>query len=209
MEITHTTIREMEKSLRTTLINSLPGYKCLQLVGTTNENGHSNLGLFNSIVHIGASPALLGMVFRPQSENHDTLRNIIRIGHYSFNSVTQAFVEKAHQTSARYPSGFSEFVECGFTEFFIPNFEAPFVAESPIKIGLSLRDIVPLKINNTTMVIGEIIHINMSNELMAEDGYIDHQKAGSLTVNGLDSYATAEPIARYSYAKPDRALKRL
>ena len=102
MNICNSALANMDTRFRATLINALPGFKCLQLVGTLSENGHSNLGLFNSIVHFGASPALLGMVFRPESENHDTLKNIIRTGNYTFNNVLASFYEQAHQTSAAY-----------------------------------------------------------------------------------------------------------
>ncbi|TCD26524.1 flavin reductase family protein [Pedobacter psychrodurus] len=208
MDITQQTIQQMDHAHRATLINSLPGYKCLQLVGTTGINGHSNLGLFNSVVHLGASPALLGMVFRPKSADHDTLSNIERTGFYTFNNVTGSFLEQAHQTSARYPSGFSEFVECGLTEFFIAGFDAPFVAESTIRIALTLKEILPIKINGTTLVIGEISYISMNDALIATDGYIDHGKAGTITTTGLDSYFEAQHIARLSYAKPGLPLKR-
>lgn len=204
MVISTTEIEQMDGRFRTTFINSLSGYKCLQLVGTTNESGHSNVGIFNSIFHLGASPALLGMIFRPDSNDHDTLKNIQRNGVYTFNNVTEAFYQEAHQTSARYLSGCSEFVECGLTEFFTPEFESPFVAESTIKIAMRLREVIPIQINNTTMVIGEVVHILLKKNFVGADGYIDHQKAATITVNGLDSYFNATPIARLAYAKPDQ-----
>ena len=204
MEISGSSLQEMETRYRATFINSLPGFKCLQLVGTTSENGHSNLGIFNSIFHLGASPALLGMIFRPQSEDHDTLQNIKRTGVYTFNNVTESFYQKAHQTSARYASGCSEFVECGLTEYFIPDFEAPFVAESTVKIALQLKEIIPITANNTTMVIGEIVNILLNENLIGSDGNVDHQKAQTITVSGLDSYFNATPIARLNYAKVDQ-----
>lgn len=203
MNISGNDLDEMEKGYRAAMINSLPGFKCLQLVGTMSENGHSNLGIFNSIFHLGASPALLGMIFRPDSAHHDTLKNIERTGLYTFNNVTESFYQKAHQTSARYPSGCSEFVECGLTEFFIPEFEVPFVAESTVKIALKLCEVIPIKANNTTMVIGEIAHILLSENLIGNDGYIDHQKAKTVTVAGLDAYFNADLVARLHYAKPN------
>jgi flavin reductase (DIM6/NTAB) family NADH-FMN oxidoreductase RutF len=203
MQLTSEQLEQLDSRYRATLINSLPGYKCLHLVGTLNENGHSNLGLFNSIFHLGASPAMLGMVFRPQSDNHDTLSNIKRSGCYTLNNVLPAFYQQAHHTSARFPSGTSEFVECGFTEFFISNFDAPFVAESSVKIALELKDIMPVTLNNTTIVIGEIKHILLAPSLIASDGYVDHEAAQTVTVVGLDSYFEAKPLGRLTYAKPD------
>ncbi len=203
MDISNLAIQQMDKRYRATLINSLPGFKCLQLVGSNSENGHSNLGIFNSIFHLGASPALLGMIFRPQSDEHDTLKNITRNGRYTFNNVTESFYQKAHQTSARYLSGCSEFAECGLTEYFIPDFDAPFVSESSIKIGMQLKEIIPISANNTTMVIGEIMHVILNENLIEQDGNVDHLKAQTITVSGLDSYFNAKPIGRLSYAKPN------
>ncbi len=206
MNISANTLAQLEDRFRATLINSLPGLKSLHLVGTMSENGHSNLGLFNSVFHLGASPSLLGMVFRPGSQDHDTLNNIKRTGFYTLNNVLTSFYQQAHQTSARYPSGVSEFVECGLTEYFIPNFQAPFLAESTIKIGMELRELLPVALNNTTIIIGEIKHIQLNENILASDGYINHSLAGSLTVGGLDGYFENKPLERLSYAKPNQAV---
>ena len=36
------------------------------------------------------------------------------------------------------------------------------------------------------------------------DGFIDLEKAGSVTVSGLDSYHVTKKLARLSYAKSDK-----
>ena len=206
MNISANTLSQLEERFRATLINSLPGLKCLHLVGTMSENGHSNLGLFNSVFHLGASPALLGMVFRPGSHDHDTLSNIKRTGFYTLNNVLSSFYQQAHQTSARYPSGVSEFVECGLTEYFFPNFQAPFVAEASIKIGMELRQLMPVALNNTTIVIGEIKCIQLNENILEKDGYINHEKAGTISVGGLDGYFENTLLERLSYAKPNQQV---
>jgi flavin reductase (DIM6/NTAB) family NADH-FMN oxidoreductase RutF len=203
MTITKSQIAGMEKRYRTTLINSLPGYKCLQMVGTASAKGTTNLALFNSIFHVGANPALLGMVVRPNTPDHDTLDNIIATGCYTLNNVLPEWYQQAHQTSASYPSGVSEFDTCGFQAYFNDDFGAPFVAQSTVKIGLNLHEVLPIKINDTCIVIGEIHHLIVDPVMINEDGYIDHLKAGTVTVAGLDSYFTAQPLGRVAYAKPD------
>jgi len=203
MNINGTHISEMEKRYRTTFVNSLPGYKCLHMVGTINVHGGTNLGLFNSIFHIGADPPLLGMIIRPESTDNDTLHNIKATGAYTLNNVLPEYYDNAHQTSARFQSGKSEFKHCGFTEHFIPSFKAPFVSESSINVGMEVREIIPLKINGTTLIIGEIKQIIMDRSLIAADGHVDHVKAGTVTVTGLDSYFTTNLIERLAYAKPN------
>jgi flavin reductase (DIM6/NTAB) family NADH-FMN oxidoreductase RutF len=201
MNINRDHISVMEKRFRTTFINSLPGYKCLQMLGTISPAGITNLALFNSVFHLGANPALLGMIFRPDGDDHDSLENIKKTGQYTLNNVLPEWFDRAHQTSARFPSGYSEFEPCGFKEFYIEGFKAPFVAQSSIQIALEMRDLIDISINNTKMLIGEIVHVSMDDSILESDGYVDHLKAGTVTVAGLDSYFTTSHLARLAYAK--------
>lgn len=201
MNFNQSHISAMEKRYRTTFINSLPGYKSLHMLGTVNKEGISNLGLFNSIFHIGANPPLLGMVFRPDSNDHDSLENIIQTKVYTLNNILPNYFQEAHQTSARFPSGVSEFEPCGFKEYYLESFKAPFVEQASIKIGMELREIIDISLNNTKILIGEVIHVMMDEGIVASDGYVDHLKAGTVTVAGLDSYFTTEHLGRLAYAK--------
>lgn len=201
MNFNQSHISAMEKRYRTTFINSLPGYKSLHMLGTINKDGISNLGLFNSIFHVGANPPLLGMVFRPEGNDHDSLENIIQTKEYTLNNVLPDYFQQAHQTSARFPSGVSEFEPCGFKEFYLDPFKAPFVEQASIKIGLELREIIDVSLNNTKILIGEIVHVLMDDGIVTGDGYVDHIKAGTITVAGLDSYFTTEHLGRLAYAK--------
>lgn len=196
-------ICEMEKFYRISLINSLIGYKPLNLVGTANADGAPNLSIISSAFHLGANPPLLGIVMRPQREHNDTLKNIQSTGQYTLNNVRPEWYKQAHQTSASYASGISEFEACGFKELFAEGFKAPFVRESTVRIGLELREMKEVAINGTTIVIGEIVHILVDDFVIEEDGHVDHIKAGSMTVAGLDRYFIPEFVGRLSYAKPE------
>jgi len=200
-------IKDLEKLFRTNLINSIPGYKPLQLLGTVNEAGVTNLSLINSVFHLGANPPLLGMVLRPQRAENDTLANIKQTGIYTLNNILPAWYQQAHQASATYPSGVSEFEACGFEADHIDEFKAPFVKQSTIKLGLQLREIVDMSINGTTIIVGEIIHIMLDEDLVGHDGAVNHFNAETVTVVGLDSYYTAQPLARLAYAKPDKIIE--
>ena len=195
-------ISELEKHYRINLINSLNGYKSLHLLGTINEDRITNLSIISSAFHLGSNPPLFGLIIRPEREHNDTLKNIKSAGQYTLNNVLPGWYKQAHQTSASYPSGVSEFEECGFKEEYIGGLKIPFVGESTVKIGLELREIIDLKINGTTLVIGEVIQLAVDDALIGNDGFIDHIKAGTLTVSGLDSYYSTEPVGRLTYAKP-------
>jgi flavin reductase (DIM6/NTAB) family NADH-FMN oxidoreductase RutF len=200
--INRSEINEMEKFYRINLINSLIGFKPLNLLGTCNTVGIPNLSIISSAFHLGANPPLLGLVMRPQREHNDTLNNIRVTGQYTLNNVLPDWYKQAHQTSASYASGISEFDMCGFHEWYKEGFKAPFVQESTVRIGLELREIIDVAINGTTIVIGEIVQLLIDDLIIEENGTVDHSQAGSMAVSGLDRYFIPQFVGRLSYAKP-------
>jgi flavin reductase (DIM6/NTAB) family NADH-FMN oxidoreductase RutF len=196
-------IESWERFYRANFINTLTGFKSVNLIGTVNELGQTNLAIFSSIVHIGSNPPLVGYINRPVNAAQHTLANIQAIGVYTINHIHPSFVEQAHQTSAKYAAGISEFEEVGLTPEFRENISAPFVKESSIKYALSLQQIIPIELNGTFLVIGKIIAIQVDNSVVSEDGFLQLDKAASICSNGIDGYYTTELIKRYSYVKSD------
>ena len=109
---------------------------------------------------------------------------------------------QAHQTTARYPREDSEFAQVGLTEEYSALIKAPYVEESPIKSGLRLIETQTLAVNDTVLVIGEIVELMLADGLMATDGQLDHGAADVVAVTGLDEYHTATSLGRLPYAKP-------
>ena len=196
-------ILQLEQRYRATLINSLGGFKSVNLVGTKNKNAQTNLAIFNSIVHLGANPPLVGMIIRPDSVERHTYENILETRYYTLNHINESIYKEAHQSSARYPREVSEFAVTGLNEDFKDDFFAPFVKESTIQIGLELKEKIELKINGTILVIGEIKQIYLPETALLVDGFVNLEKAGTITCSGLDSYSTTTQLARLSYAKPN------
>jgi flavin reductase (DIM6/NTAB) family NADH-FMN oxidoreductase RutF len=195
-------IESWERFYRANFINSLTGFKPVNLIGTVNTAGEANLGIFSSIVHIGANPPLIGYINRPLKAAPHTFANIQSTGVYTINHIHPSFIQQAHQTSAKYEAGISEFEEVGLTTEFQENIAAPFVKESSIKYALSLQEIIPIQLNDTFLVIGKVISIQIEQDIVAADGFLHLDKANSVCSNGLDGYYTTELIDRYQYAKP-------
>jgi flavin reductase (DIM6/NTAB) family NADH-FMN oxidoreductase RutF len=195
-------ISEMEKQYRVHLINSLGGFKSVVLVGTADAQRNTNLAIFSSVFHIGANPPLMGLVFRPTPPERDTYNNILKTGFYTLNHLNESILTQAHQTSARYDKDISEFDETGLTAEYKSDFFAPFVAESHIQIGLAFREKIDIAINNTTLIIGEIVQLYVPENTIQPDGFLDLEQANTLTCSGLDSYHKTVQLDRLSYAKP-------
>ncbi len=207
--ITRNDIQSFNQRYKVQLINSLSGFKSANLIGTQDGDGKSNLAIISSVVHLGANPALVGFVMRPDNGERHTLDNIITSKHYTINQVSADIYQQAHQCSASIPRHESEFIHTGFSAHYVGNIYAPFVKESHIKYAVKVKEIIPIELNNTQFIIGEIIHIICQKKAIQSDGYIDLEAMNSVSVSGLDSYHKSSRLCRLSYAKPNMPLAQL
>lgn len=207
MILTEQEIKALETRYRANFINSLGGFKSLCLIGTKSKQGNENLATFSSLFHLGANPALCGIIIRPNEEKENTLGNIMATKQYSINHVLPSFYKQAHQCSAKYSEGESEFKAVGLTPEYFPNIHCPFVQESSIKFACELVQKMDIELNGTFLIIGKIISINVPQAFIDKDGFIDLEAAQTVTCNGLDSYHTTNKLARLSYAKTTKPVE--
>ncbi|MEM9857696.1 MAG: flavin reductase [Bacteroidota bacterium] len=194
---------------RNNLINSLSGFKSANLLGTADQQGNANLAVFNSVVHFGSNPPLLGFVTRPHVVPRHTYENIKSAKYFTINHIHTSFSRAAHQTSAKYEKQVDEFDLCGFNKYYSDLHAAPYVKESKIKIGLKFESEYLIKENATILVLGRIVEVLIDEKLIGEDGFVDLQEANTATINGLDAYLSTEKIARYSYARPNQEIEEI
>jgi flavin reductase (DIM6/NTAB) family NADH-FMN oxidoreductase RutF len=198
--ITKNEIMALDKHDRTRLINSLPGVRAANLIGTISGSGKTNVAVFNSVMHIGADPALMGLIMRPVSVPRDTYHNIKETGYFTVNHVNEKIVQEAHQTSARYTQ--SEFEATGLTEEYSLLHPAPYVVQSKVKIGLKFVEEQLIRCNQTVLMIGEIVEIMVDPNMINEHGILQLDQTGSIGVGGLETYYTLTKLVELPYAKP-------
>ena len=194
----------MEHRLRGNLINSVGGFKSVCLIGTKDKDGQTNLAIFSSIIHIGASPPLIAFIIRPDSVERNTLSNILETDFYTMNHLNETIYKNGHKTSARYPKEISEFDAVGLTANYKDNFLAPYVNESSVQLGIQFKERIDLSINGAILIIGQIQHVYFPKDCLFEDSFLDLEKANTITCSGLDSYHNTQRIGRLSYAKTDK-----
>ena len=193
-------LAQLDASFRRNLINCLPGYKPLQLIGTQNAAGVTNLALFSQIIHLGAAPPLIGVLFRPHTVKRDTLENILETRSFTLNQVLPEWHVQAHWTAANWEG--SEFEATGLKEEWKEGFPSPFVEGSPVQLGCVLEEVQTLQINQTVLVIARIEQVFGAEKGLREDGTLDYDALGTVSVTGLDEYHQGQSLGRLSYAKP-------
>lgn len=204
LHLTKEDIANTDHKRRLNIINSVTGIKPANLVGSISNEGKTNLAIFSSVVHLGSNPALIGFIMRPTGEvPRHTFENIRANKVYTINHVGESFIEKAHYTSAKIEREVSEFDRCALTEEYIEGFAAPFVKESQLKIAMKLVEEIPIEINGTILVIGEVEHILIDDHALSPEGYIDLQQLETAGISGLNSYYGLKKLNAFPYARPD------
>ena len=195
-------IAGMELLARVQFATSLPGAKPISLIGSMDHAGQTNLAPFSSILHLGSSPCLLGMVSRPDLVDRHTLANLSETRAWTINHLHPGIVDAAHQCSARYPKEISEFDATGLTPHFEPGFAAPFVAESRFRIGMELEHIIHIPANDTKLIVGRVVLVQVVDGALTDHGGIDLMGLECLASTALDTYFNLQPLARLAHAKP-------
>jgi len=206
---TENDIASFDKIYRANFGNSLSGYKCAALIATRAEDGTENVAVFNSIVHIGSNPPMLGYIQRPITVPRDTYHHLKATGYYSINHIPLDMAGKAHHTSASYSEGVSEFEKAGLTAEYKDGFHAPFVKGCPMQLAMKFKNEYVISENGTILVIGEVEQVYYLEEMLHDDGFLQLDKGDICAINSLDGYAFAKAKNRYAYARPDQPTKTL
>lgn len=198
-------LAEMDRIRRLTFVNAISGFKGVHLVGTVSGAGLTNLAVFSSVVHLGSDPALLGIVTRPidgalKTTRH-TYRNIEETRYFTLNQVHAGILDRAHQTSAAYPDGVSEFDAVGLTPRWSTNLPAPYVAECRICLGMRFEESYKIRANQTLLIVGAVVEIELPDEVVGASGHVDLEAAGSLALCGLDRYYAPKFLKELGYAR--------
>ncbi|MAV59040.1 MAG: flavin oxidoreductase [Candidatus Marinimicrobia bacterium] len=179
-------IKNVDRIWRLNFINSVTGIKPANLIGSKSKKGKENLAIFSSVVHLGSNPALLGFVIRPQHKKKShTYLNIQETQYFTINSITKSFYQKAHLTSSKILE--SEFDTFNIDKEYIEDFHAPFVKNSPLKIGMRIENLVNLP-NGCKFIIGSIELISIIDSHVDSAGKIDLDQSDIVGISGLNSY---------------------
>ncbi|MEM7571279.1 MAG: flavin reductase [Bacteroidota bacterium] len=202
MQFSLADILAQDSMYRRHFMNTLPGPRGVHLIGTKGHRGTENLGVFSSVVHLGASPPLLGFIMRPLTVPRQTYHHLKATGYFTLNTIVPEILSAAHQSSANYPLEESEFAATGLTPWYSDNCPAPYVAESPIKIGLKLQEEHPIQANGTIFIVGAVQEVIIPEGVVADSGHLDHERLQTMVVAGLDTYYQAQAAQRLPYARP-------
>lgn len=177
----------------------------IALVSTLSKTGAGNLAPFSSYNLVCSNPptVLFSITPRRDRSKKDTLRNIEETQEFVINSVAQWMLEKAHQTSAEYPSEVNELNAVGLTTLPSLSVKPPRVAESPVQLECRLTHTVPVgkgELGSAVIVVGEILTFHIREEAYQPDQIVLEALQPVCRLGG-DAYAGIGNILHIPRAK--------
>lgn len=203
-------LKQLDRFTRGNLINSITGFKSANLLATKSNSGINNVAVFSSVTHLGSDPELFSFIQRPLGHGAGhTYYNLKDTGYITLNHINSTLVEKAHQSSVKYPEYQSEFDILEIESLIRPEFHAPFIKDASVQVAATYVNEYPIVENNCILVVCKITDVFLKEGIMLDDGWVNLETAGTVTINGLDAYAAPRIEKRLSYAQENKPLTRL
>lgn len=148
-------------------------------VSTVDASGNPNLAPFSFFNAVCYNPPTL--LFCPgvrgtDSGTKDTYHNIRATNEFVINIVTEDLVEAMNITATELPPDVNEFELAGLIEAPSARVRPPRVAQSPVSFECTLYQIVGIgdgSPGSGWVVIGNVVHIHVADEVMLPDYKID------------------------------------
>lgn len=174
---------------------------------TIDQEGNINLSPFSFFNMFSTNPPLC--VFSPARRVRDnttkhTLENILEVKECVINIVNYPMVQQVSLASTEYPKGTNEFEKSGLTMLPSLLVKPPRVAEAPVQMECTVRDVIHLGDNPGAgnLILAEVKMIHIKEDILDEDGKIDQAKIDLVARLGGDWYCRVTPESLFKVAKP-------
>src|SRR5215217_748571 len=174
---------------------------------TIDHSGNINLSPFSFFNMFSTNPPLC--IFSPARRVRDnttkhTLENVLEVKECVINIVNYAMVQQTSLASTEYGKGVNEFEKAGFTMLPTQLVKPPRVAEAPVQMECTVREVISLGENPGAgnLILAEVRLIHIREEILDEEGKIDQAKIDLVARLGGDWYCRVTPENLFKVAKP-------
>lgn len=170
--------------------------RAIAWVVTRSADGVDNLAPHSFFTVASTDPPIVQ--FTSVGEK-DSLRNAQATGEFTVCLTPEPLLEHINATATDFPSHESEIDAAGLTREPSLHVKTPRIAESPVALECRLEQ--TLDVGNCTLVLGRVVHIAVSDDVLV-DGRPDARRLAPLARLGGDEWSTlgevvATPRIRY------------
>ena len=193
-----TSLDSMERQARTTLINSLSGVRTAYIAITADSHGRLNASTLSNVTHVGADPAQMSILFRPDNGKRHTLQNFLSGSPLTLVCMPFNQVNLVHEVRMNAPEGTFELDVLEAPTCHVEGCPHPLPKDYLYAISLEFVERFTLN-NGCIYTVGEIKSIATGKALeIDKEGQISFLIPPTLAV-GLRQYASTEKTVKLPY----------
>ena len=171
-------------------------------VSTVSQEGVFNLAPYSFFNAVASDP--LTIMFspgqRPGGAPKDSLENAHDTGEFVVNLADEALAEALNHTSGAWAHGVDEFAQAGLKAAASSLVAPPRVAAAPVALECRVSQLVEVTGSDSTLVLGQVVAVQVRRELLGEDGLIVAERYRPLARLGRDEYSTLGRV--FSMTRP-------
>jgi flavin reductase (DIM6/NTAB) family NADH-FMN oxidoreductase RutF len=201
--------RKLTDALRSKLGTGLVVPRPIAVVSSVSREGHLNIAPFSYFNVVSDTPLVLGFSLtgpKPDKSEKDTLRNVRKpaqggVGEFVINVATEHYGQAVAAAGASLPYGTSEFEYAGLTPMPSKYVKAPHIAEAWAYFECRTRRIV--KVGHAHLVIGDVIHLWVRDDLIDERYRINHDRLCAIgRLAGMEYCRTGDRFSMTTGERP-------
>ncbi|MEM6988814.1 MAG: flavin reductase family protein, partial [Pseudomonadota bacterium] len=142
-------------------------------IGSLDSEGNANLAPYSFFNALADTPPLVmysSTGTKPEGDAKDSVSNIGQRGEFTVSIVSRALIDAMNLSSGFYAAGQDEFDLAGLEKGVPQVIDTPFVAAAPAAFECTLWRIIELPGENNTMVIGEVVGVHLSDQVVTQEG---------------------------------------
>ncbi|MBL0373542.1 flavin reductase family protein [Rhizobium sp. KVB221] len=184
------------------MLTNFIGPRPIALVGTRSLAGHNNaapMSFFNVFSH---EPPLvvLGIQYRGNGDEKDTVGNIRRTGEFVVNMVDMSIAEAMIVCAVNFTADVDELAFAGLTPLPCKQIDVARIAESPCSFECRVERIIDY--DKRALIIGEVVHMHVHDRCLDAAGrYVNPETYQPIARLHADNYITSD--RQFEMKKPD------
>lgn len=165
------------------------------LVSCRDKNGNDNVLTVAWAGTICSDPAMLSISVRKERYSYNIIKES---GEFVVNLTTKALVEATDYCGVRSGRDEDKFASMNLTKGEAEKINAPVILESPVNIECRVKQV--LELGSHDMFIAEVVNVQVSDELLDENGSFKLQDANLLAYSHGEYYELGNKLGTFGFS---------
>ena len=186
----------LERRERTGLVNAVSGMRTAFLA-LSGADSNWNAGVFTNVTHVGANPACMSILFRPDNGNRHSYTNYQKFKRITLVALPEEEMQRLHDCSASYHSELFEWEHLEGRCQSLPGWTHPIPTTALWAVELEWQESFKLK-NDCIYTVGRVQNVGLGTAILRKDRTLHFEKPPLLAL-GLQHYFIPQSIAQLPF----------